>query len=309
MSAASTAREVRTDDYAYVLSQDLETLTTVAPGEVIDVFTEDAFGSAIRTTDDLPSRVLDWLRVNPLVGPIHVEGAEVGDTLAVTVHEIELTRDFAAGALIPGFGGLVASGNTPLLNDPLPEQVFIYPVADGAVHLPRGIRVPCHPLIGTIATAPPLGALSALTSGPSGGNMDVPDIAPGATVLLPVNAPGACFFVGDVHAAQGDGELSGGSLEITARVRLSFDVVKGRAIGWPRIVTDEQLMAIGCGRPLEDAARAAWRELIGWLVADHGFETAEAYQLVTQAGRMRLGNLCAPQYTMVAKIDRALLPA
>lgn len=309
MSATSTPREVRTETYAYVFSGALEPIASVEPGEVVDIYTDDAFGSRVQSSSDLPSQVLDWPYVNPQTGPIFVEGAEPGDTLAVTILEIEPTRDFAVSAHIPEFGGLVGTAQTAMLNDPLPEQVFVYPLRDGGeVELPRGIVLPYRPFVGTIATAPALEALSTLTSGPSGGNMDVPDTGPGATVHLPVNVPGALFFTGDAHASQGDGELCGVACEIPARVRVSFELLKGRAIAWPRVVTDDELMAIGCARPLEDAARIAWRELIRWLVADHGFDTAEAYQLMTQAGRMRLGNMVDPQYTMVARIDRALLP-
>lgn len=308
MSIGSAPAEVRVSEYAYVFTADLPPVARVAPGELVDIFTEDAFESRVQGPEDLPTQVLNWPYLNPQTGPIHVEGAEPGDTLAVTIHEIEPMRDFAVSALIPEFGGLVGTGATALLNEPLDEQVFIYPVGGGTVSLPRGIEIPYAPFVGTIATAPEIEAISTLTPGPFGGNMDVPDTGPGATVHLPVKVPGAMFFTGDAHAAQGDGELCGVACEITARVRVSFEVIKGQEIAWPRIVTAEELMTVGSARPLEDAARIAWRELIRWLVADYGFGTEAAYQLLTQAGRMRLGNMVDPQYSMVARIERALLP-
>src|SRR5690606_3950429 len=125
----------------------------------------------------------------------------------------------------------------------------------------------------------------------------------------PVRVEGAYFYTGDAHAAQGDGELCGVACEMTARVRLRLTVEKGTAAPWPRIVSPTELMSVGSARPLEDAARIAYHDLIAWLVADHGWARGEAYQLLPQAGRVRLANMVDPQYSVVAKIDRRLAEA
>lgn len=302
--------EIRTTQFSYVFSPYPEPIASVRPGDVLDVFTEDAFESRVQSTGDLPTQVLDFPKVNPQTGPVHVEGAEKGDTLLVEILEIEPTRDFVASAFIPYFGGLTVTDKTALLNEPLPEQVFIYPLRDGAVELPRGIRVPYEPFLGTLATAPEIEAISTLVPGPFGGNMDVADVCPGNVVRLPVSVEGAYLYLGDAHAAQGDGELCGVACEMTARTRLRVGLEKGKTIAWPRIESPTELMAVGSARPLEDAARIAWVELIRWLAEDYGFEPLEAYQLLTQAGRMRVGNMVDPQYSMVAKLDkRYLAPA
>jgi acetamidase/formamidase len=301
---AGEAREIRTTDYSYVFGRYAEPIATVRPGEVLDIFTEDAFGSTVQSEADLPTKVLNFPFVNPQTGPIYVEGAEPGDTLAVEILEIEPTRDFVASAFIPYFGGLTATPTTALLHDPLPERVFIYPIKDGTIELVRGVRIPYEPFLGTIATAPEAEAISTLTPGTFGGNMDVADVCPGNTVYLPVCVEGAYFFTGDAHGAQGDGELCGVACEMTARVRLKLGLEKGRTIAWPRIESETELMTVGSARPMEDAARIAWTELIGWLVADYGFDRWDAYQLLTQAGRMRVGNMVDPQYSLVAKIDK-----
>lgn len=308
MSRDGDVREVRTDRYSFVFGPYAEPIATVRPGEVLDVFTEDAFGSRVQTVSDLPTRVLEWPYVNPQTGPILVEGAEKGDTLAVEIIEIEPTRSFVASAHIPHFGGLTGTDLTALLNDPLPEQVFIYPLRDAHVELPRGIRIPFEPFLGTIATSPEIEAIASLVPGPFGGNMDVADVCPGNTIRLPVSVEGAYFYTGDAHAAQGDGELCGVACEVTARARLRFTIEKGRPVKWPRIESETELMAVGSSRPMEDAARIAWVELIDWLVADYGFERLEAYQLLTHAGRLRVGNMVDPQYSVVAKIERRFLP-
>jgi amidase len=299
--------EIRTTRYSYVFSPYAEPIAIVRPGEVLDVYTEDAFGSRVQSTADLPSQVLEFPKVNPQTGPIYVEGAAKGDTLAVHILEIEPTRDFVASAFIPYFGGLTATDKTALLNEPLPEQVFIYPLRDGAIELPRQIRVPYAPFLGTLATSPEIEAISTLVPGPFGGNMDVADVCPGNVVRLPVWVEGAYLYTGDAHAAQGDGELCGVACEMTARVRLRVELEKGKTIAWPRIESDTELMAVGSARPMEDAARIAWMELIRWLAADYGFAPLEAYQLLTQAGRMRVGNMVDPQYSMVAKLEKRYL--
>jgi amidase len=301
------ATEIRTTRYSYVFSPYAEPIATAQPGDVLDIYTEDAFESRIQSTSDLPTQVLDFPKVNPQTGPIYVEGAEKGDTLVVEILEIKPTRDFVASAFIPYFGGLTATTTTALLNDPLPEQVFIYPLRDGAIELPRGIQVPYEPFLGTLATSPEIEAISTLVPGPFGGNMDVADVCPGNVVRLPVSVEGAYLYTGDAHAAQGDGELCGVACEMTARARLRVGLEKGRTIGWPRIESATELMTVGSARPMEDAARIAWLELIRWLADERGFEPLEAYQLLTQAGRMRVGNMVDPQYSLVAKLDKRYL--
>jgi amidase len=117
----------------------------------------------------------------------------------------------------------------------------------------------------------------------------------------------AYLYLGDCHGTQGDGELCGVAVEMSATVTIQVDVIKGWKISWPRIETENFLMAIGSARPMEDAARIAYRELIYWLVADYGFEVTEAYFLMTQAGRVRLGNMVDPKYSLGASILKRYL--
>lgn len=304
---STDVRRISIDRYSYVFSPYAEPVATVRSGEVVDILTEDAFESRVRSESDLPTQVLDFPYLNPQTGPIAVEGAEKGDTLAVEVLEIAPTRDFVVSAFIPEFGGLTATTQTALLNDPLPERVFVYPLRDGAVELPRGRRVPYEPFLGTIATAPEIEAIASLVPGPFGGNMDVADTCPGNVVRLPVSVDGALFYTGDAHAAQGDGELCGVACEMTARVRVRLTVEKGRRIAWPRIESPTELMTVGSARPMEDAARIAWKELVLWLEEDYDIDRWEGYQLLTHAGRMRVGNMVDPQYSIVARIDKRYL--
>jgi acetamidase/formamidase len=227
--------------------------------------------------------------------------------LAVRIAEIEPTRDWAVSAFIPDFGGLTSTRATRTLNEPLPERLWFYDLADGWFDHEGRIRVPWRPFLGTIGTAPELEAVSALTPHRHGGNMDCRDTCPGNTVYLPVQVEGALFYTGDGHGNQGDGELCGVALEITTRTVLTFDLVKNSPIEWPRIESPDRLMTVGSARPMEDAARIAYAELVDWISHDHGFDRWEAYQLLTQAGTLYVGNMVDTYYSLVAGIEKSYL--
>ena len=291
--------------YPYAMGRYLEPIATVQPGERVEIFTEDAFEGRLTSPDQKPSEILGQY-LNPQTGPILVEGAEPGDTLVVHIHDIELTRDFAVSCLVPEFGGLTSTVLSPTLQDPLPEQVWIYRrQPDGTFSYdPSKFSVEPHPFMGTMGTAPDLEMLSALTPFNHGGNMDVPDVRSGNAVHLPVRVPGAYFFTGDCHAAQGEGEACGVALEISGKITLSFELRKNAPISWPRIVSPDELMTVGSARPMEDAAKIAYKELILWLESEYGYGRWDAYQLVTQAGKLYVGNMVDTYYSLVAKIDR-----
>ena len=272
------------------------------------IHTDDAFESRITNKEDFPSHALATAKfLNPQTGPIYVEGAEPGDTLAIHIESIEPTRDFAVSVLIPYFGGLTSTNFTRTLQDPLPERVWIWKLVDGGNNLLNeelGLKLPWEPFLGTLAVAPELEAISALSPGPFGGNMDVPDVKPGNTVYLPVWNSGALLYTGDCHARQGQGELCGVAMEITSKVTVVFEVIKDRAIEWPRIESDESIMVVGSARPMEDAARIANTELILWLEHEYGYDRWDAYQLLTQAGGLYVGNMVDTTYSLVASVDK-----
>jgi amidase len=303
--------EVVPGDYSYVFNPYREPIARVRPGDRVTIHTDDAFESRITKKEDLPSRALATAKfLNPQTGPIYVEGAEPGDTLAIRIETIEPTRDFAVSVLIPYFGGLTSTNMTSTLQEPLPERVWIWDLVDGGTNLLNeelGVKLPWEPFLGTLAVAPDLEAITALSPGPFGGNMDVPDVRPGNTIYLPVWNPGALVYTGDCHARQGQGELCGVAMEITSRVSVVFEVIKDKAIEWPRIESDEAIMVVGSARPMEDAARIANTELVLWLEQEYGFDRWDAYQLLTQAGGLYVGNMVDTTYSLVASISKAHL--
>lgn len=282
---------------------------TVAPGDLLVVDTEDAFSGAITSEQDKPSEKLNHPFLNPQNGPFNVEGAEKGDCLAVMIHSVETRGEYGTTALIPEFGGLVGTDTTALLNKPLPEKVKRMRIDAAGVHFSDKIVLPYEPFIGTIGVSPEIEAISSLVPDYYGGNMDLPDVAPGAIIYLPVKLAGAFLYVGDCHATQGDGELTGVAVEQRATVRLQVDLIKNWSFAWPRLENENVLMTIGSARPLEDAARIAYRELCRWMAADYGFDELDAYMLLSQAGRIRLGNMVDPKYTMGASILKKYLTA
>jgi acetamidase/formamidase len=300
--------EVVPQDYSYVFNPYRESIARVKPSERVTIQTNDAFESRITKKEDLPSRALATAKfLNPQTGPIYVEGAEPGDTLAIHIESIEPTRDFAVSVLIPYFGGLTSTNFTRTLQDPLPERVWIWNLVDGGSNLfneELGLKLPWEPFLGTLAVAPDLEAITALSPGPFGGNMDVPDVKPGNTVYLPVWNSGALVYTGDCHARQGQGELCGVAMEITSKITVVFDVIKDKAIEWPRIESDEAIMVVGSARPMEDAARIANTELILWLEHEYGYDRWDAYQLLTQAGGLYVGNMVDTTYSLVASVDK-----
>jgi acetamidase/formamidase len=253
------------------------------------------------------------------VGPFNIEGATPNDTLVVKILRISLNRDTAVSSVSPnGISAVVADSRTRMLNDPLPARRFVWQLDRqrnvGILDLPNSaskrIEVPLRPMLGRLAVAPAgTEVFGGLWPGNFGGNMDSSDAREGTTVYLPVFHDGALFYFGDIHALQGDGEIVGSGLETTADVTFQFDLIKGKRIRWPRMEDENDIMVAGSARPLVDAFRIAQVELIEWLVEEYGFEKMEAYQVVSQAGHSRIANVVDPNYTIMAKFPKRLLPA
>ncbi len=255
-------------------------------------------------------------RGNPQTGPFYVEGAEPGDVLAVRFDRIVPNRRWAY------------SGARVALNTVDPDFVHALPAERGdaywdvdverwsatlvepATALGR-LTLPLDPMLGCFGVAPAGGqAISCATSGPHGGNMDYRGFRQGVTVYLPVFVEGALFHLGDGHAVQGDGELTGAGLEISMDVTFTAWIWrKQRPIRWPRAEDAEYLMAAGNARPLDQALQHATTELMRWLAEDYGLDHTAASVLFGQCLRYDIGNVFDPAYTVVAKIAKRWLPS
>jgi amidase len=301
--------EAKQGKYHYVYGPYADPVLKIKPGDIVAAETKDAFEGKIKKEGDSPTALLNVPFLNPQCGPIAVEGAEKGDVLAVHIHSIKPRGPQPVGttALIPEFGGLVGTTHTAVLNDPLPERVKKMDVTEDGIRFNSRITLPYEPFIGTLGVSPEIEAVTSLQPDYWGGNMDLPDVAPGAIVYFPVHHKEAYLYLGDCHATQGDGELCGVAVEIASTTTIQVDLIKNWRIAWPRLENERLIMAIGSTRPMEDAARIAYRELINWLVSDYKWDKYEAYFFLTQAGRVRLGNMVDPKYTLGASILKKYL--
>ena len=281
---------------------------SVASGDTITTTTVDAGGSDATGKPITPAG-------NPQTGPFYLEGAEPGDTLAVTFDKLAPNRKigYTSGVVA---ANVLDFGYTPEFDDNLErlldweidfENNTATPV--GFDHLPIGrLRIPLKPMVGCFGVAPPRGqAISTATSDTHGGNMDYREFVQGVTVYFPVFVEGGLFHIGDGHAVQGDGEIAGTGIEISFDVTFTLRLLKGKTINWPRAINETHVMAVGNARPLDQATQHATTELIRLLQEDYGLDTRSIHILMGQAVEYDVGNVYDPAYTMVCKMPIDIL--
>jgi amidase len=250
---------------------------------------------------------------NPQTGPFYVEGAKRGGSIAVRFDQLKPNRrrgfslaTIAPHVLDPGF----------VKELPPVERVTweIDPQGSFATLLSppaalRALRLALSPMVGCFGVAPDGGqAISTETSGSHGGNMDYRGFKEGVTVYLPVYEEGALFSLGDGHALQGDGEISGMGIEISFDVRFTIRVMPG-GIRWPRAESDEAILCVGNARPLDQAVQHCTTEMVRWLRDDYRLDASAAGILLGQCIQYEIGNVFDPAYTVVCKLAKKYLPS
>jgi amidase len=319
VTLAQTATQPNTVHYTTTTANVKYLFATAEPvarlksGDILDTNTLDCFGNGIKKPGDT-------LRMatgdNPLAGPFYVEGAEPGDTLAVKILDLQVDGDQGVGAFAPGFGAINETNYTPMLHTPLPERIWFYPIdhADNtatfkAIDSDFKVKIPVHPFFGCIGVAPANGeARSSVVPAEFGGNMDSPEASAGNTVYFPVNVKGGLLYIGDGHAAMGDGEVAGTAIEVPLKARLQLSVIKNRTIAWPQFENDDAIMTVGAYRPLDDCVRIAFTELVKWIHKDYGLSELDAYELLSKVARIHLNEMVDPNYVVVASIEKRYLP-
>lgn len=277
-----------------------EPLVRVGTGQSVEIETYDASTGYFRTGDDLaiPGRRPGFDRhpplANPIGGPVYVEGAAPGDVLVVEVEEI-VVADYSWIAVGPRRGPLGQSTRWPELSSRYTTKILRHSpgasgtMRDGTVHFSDTISWPVTPFVGTLGVAPEREVATSIDGqGEWGGNLDCRDVACGHRIMLPVFHPGALFYLGDVHASQGDTEFTGTAAETMATVRVRFDVIKNQAIPWMRIDKPRSIVALHADRPLERAVETATLHLMDWLIGQHGFSPTDAYCLVSTCPDFRI---------------------
>ncbi len=288
----------------------------IKPGTRIVTWTEDCYDGAVTKPGELPTKVQLPGHDNPQTGPFFIEGAEPGDTLAIHIEKLEPARDYGISSSFPGFGALNGTDRTAMLGEDLPETVWFYQV-DRAKGVARtrsrdgklSWEIPLAPFLGCLGVAPPGGEVrSTIVPDNFGGNMDCPEVRAGNTVYLGVRVPGALLSFGDGHFAMGEGEIIGTAIEGAMNVELTVDLVKKRDTPWPRIENAQWMMSVGASRPLEDAARIAFKDMVAWVREKTGLAELDAYEFVSQAARAPIVEMVDPQYTVLVKIEKSRLP-
>lgn len=276
-------------------SNAIEPVLKVPSGSVIEVATEEASDRQLNlnsTIEDLKNLSFD--PIHPLTGPVYVEGAEPGDVLKVTLHEIEM-GDWGWTAIVPGFGFLADEFTEPWL------KTFELDKDKKSVKFSDNIEIPLTPFPGVMGVAPATDSmLSTIPPRANGGNMDDPNITEGSTVYFPVFVEGALFSIGDTHAAQGLGEVCGTAIEAPMRIVYEIEVIKdGRQIKEPQYETDDYYAVTGFGTTIDEAAKKATRYMIDYLVEEHGMNRNDAYALCSLAGDLKIAEVVDVPHMLV----------
>lgn len=253
----------------------------IAPGtgETIGFETSDEVYAQLHEFRDMDKLTVG---INPVTGPVYVDGAQPGDALAVTIHEIRL-KDRGWSVSLPGSGAL---------RNVMGAEMFTrrVPIDEDGVHVTdRHVFAP-QPMIGCIGTAPAEGSNSTIMpSTPQGGNMDLVQCRAGSTVYLPVMVEGAYLSIGDIHAIMAEGESSFVAIEAEGIAVVSVDVIKGMNLRAPRVETAEEWIFVGLGNPVQESITRGYEDMFDFLVSGHGWDRGDAYAVMSAVGHSQLG--------------------
>jgi acetamidase/formamidase len=295
-----------TDRVHYTWDTGHQPLLTVADGDTVVFETRDVSDNQIGPGSDASVIAnLDWSRVYPLAGPIYVDGAEPGDTLAVEILDLH-TKGWGWTAILPGLGLLAEEFTEAYLR--------VFDLSRGDVTAFReDIIVPLTPFMGTMGVCPAGASEQAvMPPGTFGGNLDTRQLVAGTTLFLPVQVEGALFSTGDAHGCQGDGEICVTGLESPMYAAMRFTLQKGRPLPSPQYRTAPGPLTpavdsgafygtTGIGGDLYAGAQDATRAMIDHLVASHGLSPEDAYVLCSLVVDLKISEIVdAGQYVVSA---------
>jgi acetamidase/formamidase len=299
------------DTVHYLWDTGNEPVLTIQSGDTVVTQTRDVSDDQITAESDTSViATLDWTRVYPLAGPIEIEGAEPGDTLAVEVVDLK-TRGWGWAAILPGLGLLSEEFSEPYL------KIFDLTTGD-TTWMREDIGIPVEPFLGTMGVCPADAREQAIMPpGRFGGNMDTRQLTTGTTLYLPVQVPGAMFSCGDAHAAQGDGEVCVTGIESPMDVTLRFTLQKGRSIPAPQWQTSGALTprvdhagfygTTGVGPDLYVCAQDAVRAMVDHIATGWNLDPRDAYVLASQVVDLKISEIVdAGQYVVSAALPLAV---
>lgn len=289
-------KRITSDHVIFAMSKDNEPVLSVDSDTTVIFETQDCFSGEVQTEADTVSGI-DFSKVNPATGPLFVNGAEVGDTLKVTINRITLDEQ---GAVLTAPGlGLLADGIEA-------EETAIAKVTEDAT-IYKGLTVPLRKMVGVIGTAPAGEPVNTGTPHDHGGNMDSILHGEGATLYLPVNVEGALLAMGDMHSSMGDGEIMGSGLEVAGEIEVHVEVLKDANLPLPFVETDEVYATIGSRETMEDASKLAISNMVEFLKAHKDMTFNQAGMFLSLAGDLRVCQAVNPNKTMRVEVRKDVL--
>lgn len=289
-------KKVSREHVIYEMNKNNEPAQFADSGETVVFETLDCFSGTIQSNDDTMSDI-DFSKVNPATGPLYVNGAEVGDTLKVTINRITV-EDQGVVMTAPGLG-LLADGIES-------EETFIAEVTEDAT-LYQGFEIPLRKMVGVIGTAPAGEGVNTGTPHDHGGNLDTTLLGEGASLYLPVNVEGALLSMGDMHSSMGDGEIMGTGLEVAGEIEVTVEVLKDSELPLPFVETDEVYATLGSRETMEEASKQALNNMVEFLTAKTEMNFNQAGMFLSLAGALKVSQAVNPNKTMRVEVRKDLL--
>jgi amidase len=265
-------------------------------GETVIVEANDCYAGEIKTESDLRPNI-DITQMNLATGPIYVESVKSGDTLCIEVLDIQ-TADYGFMVVSPGIGTLGSNITEP--------STKILPIENNLVHFNNSISVPFDPMVGVIGVAPEKGEVYTAVPGSHGGNLDTKDIKPGSKIYLPVSVDGALVALGDLHAAMGDGELSGTGVETSGEVKVKFSKFSSQLKN-PVVEDKDSFYFIASADNYERAVNAALMEAVECLQEQSGFSFEDSHRILSLACDLKISQIVNPLLTVRVRVPKTIL--
>lgn len=280
----------------YEMNKENEPVLSVASGTTVVFETQDCFSGEVQSEKDTVSDI-DFSKVNPATGPLYVEGAEIGDTLKVTLNRMEID-DKGSVLTAPGLG-MLADGIEK-------EETAMGEISEEGT-LYKGFNIPLTKMVGVIGTAPAGEGVNTGTPHDHGGNLDTTLLTEGATLYLPVNTPGALLAMGDMHSSMADGEIMGSGMEVAGEIEVTVEVIKDSKLPLPFVETDEVYATLASRETMEEATKAAINNMVDVLMDKTDLTFNQAGMFLSLAGDLKVSQVVNPNKTMRVEVKKAVL--
>ena len=280
----------------YEMNKENEPVLTVESGTTVVFETQDCFSGEVQSEKDTVSDI-DFSKVNPATGPLYVEGAEIGDTLKVTLNRMEIDNK---GSVLTAPGlGMLADGIEK-------EETAMGEISEEGT-LYKGFNIPLTKMVGVIGTAPAGEGVNTGTPHDHGGNLDTTLLTEGATLYLPVNTPGALLAMGDMHSSMADGEIMGSGMEVAGEIEVTVQVIKDSKLPLPFVETDEVYATLASRETMEEATKAAINNMVDVLMDKTDLTFNQAGMFLSLAGDLKVSQVVNPNKTMGVEVKKAVL--